>query len=383
MKKRTVKIFLTLFSVIVSLLIGEFIVGKYKHQMTYAEAYFYQMKCYVKDDLLPFSLPKNYSCLMRDYNGVFNIRAQFNSLGYRGKEFLLNKPPNTTRILVLGDSFTFGIGVSDEETYPYQLEKILKEKGHSNTEVINAGYADAFSPDSYYLYLKKRGLALKPDIVILGFFVYNDISDLAETVWEKADKDGLPEKISSCCHVVDGGILRNKMIDFKYKYPILRDSQLFLLVVNTLNARFKLFKNSISMPTKDELKLGCVMSPDCIHLFSAEEEKTYKVLKGIKDITQKENIPFLVVLIPLDHQLNPKDYNFWFIDTNNLDFIQKRIGKNLSESRISYLDLYPIFDKQRGRGRPFLPKDLHFNALGGQITAESIASYLVENKLIK
>lgn len=362
-----------------SLFIAEKIIGKYRHQITYREANYYSYKCYANDNLLPFTLPQNKICPMSSPSGEFDVRVTTNSLGYRGKEIAFDKKPGTKRILVLGDSFTFGVGIRDEETYPYQLEQVLKEKGYSNAEVVNAGYADAFSPDSYYLYLKERGIKLAPDIVLVGFFVYNDISDLAETVWEKTDEDGLPEKISSCCRVVDGGILRNKMVDFKYRIPVLRESQFYLFLINTLQNKFHLFKPGGYLPTKDETNLGCAMSPYCIHNYKSEEEKVYKVLSAAREISEKEGVQFSVVLIPLDHQLNPQKYNFWFIDQHNLDFVQKRLGKEFGERRINYLDLYPVFDKARDKGSPFLPKDLHFNGLGGRIAAESIADYLVAN----
>ena len=38
------------------------------------------------------------------------------------------------RILFLGDSYTFGDNVSDNETYPFYLQQMLP-----NTEVINMG----------------------------------------------------------------------------------------------------------------------------------------------------------------------------------------------------------------------------------------------------
>ncbi len=72
-----------------------------------------------------------------DDNG--NIDVSINSLGFRGPEITREKPEGMFRIVALGASTTYGIYVSDEYTYPYQLEKKLDEKfGSDKIEVINA-----------------------------------------------------------------------------------------------------------------------------------------------------------------------------------------------------------------------------------------------------
>ena len=45
------------------------------------------------------------------------------------------------RILVLGDSFTFGYGVENDETYSVQLQNLLNERLDRTVEVVNAGFA--------------------------------------------------------------------------------------------------------------------------------------------------------------------------------------------------------------------------------------------------
>lgn len=58
-----------------------------------------------------------------------------NSRGFRGAEFSLEKPIGKTRIVTLGGSTTYGVGVNNEETWPYQLQQQLG----SDYEVINMG----------------------------------------------------------------------------------------------------------------------------------------------------------------------------------------------------------------------------------------------------
>jgi len=87
-----------------------------------------------------------------------------NSKGFRGKNnYSYEKTHNKTRILVLGDPFTFGDNVSDHETYSHQLQLRLPM-----TEIINLG-VHGYGHDQMLILLKEEGLKHKPDIIILGF----------------------------------------------------------------------------------------------------------------------------------------------------------------------------------------------------------------------
>lgn len=107
----------------------------------------------------------------------------------RHKGYPLEKPENTFRIVVLGDSFTFGQGVKRDETFPKRLEHLLnKASAGTKFEVINLGFCglntggefemlaerginpDTWQPDGRY-----RGLAYSPDLIILEYTL-NDSS---------------------------------------------------------------------------------------------------------------------------------------------------------------------------------------------------------------
>lgn len=87
-----------------------------------------------------------------------------NSKGIRGKtEYTYSKKENKPRLLILGDSFTFGDGVNNNETYPYYLQQKLPD-----AEVINFG-VHGYGHDQMLIYLKEEGVKYRPDIVILGY----------------------------------------------------------------------------------------------------------------------------------------------------------------------------------------------------------------------
>jgi hypothetical protein len=76
------------------------------------------------------------------YDGWFaGVPVRINSLGFRDrKDYPLDKAPNTFRIIVLGDSVTFGHGTLDETTYPHLLEQQLRAwRPNVNWEVWNLG----------------------------------------------------------------------------------------------------------------------------------------------------------------------------------------------------------------------------------------------------
>jgi lysophospholipase L1-like esterase len=100
------------------------------------------------------------------------VQVAINSHGLRDDEYDYAKPRDTVRILVLGDSNTFGWGVLMEATYPKQLERLLNERGpgHRRYEVINAGVGN-YNTAMEIAYLEKRGLRYSPDVVIVGWFI--------------------------------------------------------------------------------------------------------------------------------------------------------------------------------------------------------------------
>ncbi len=110
-----------------------------------------------------------------NYSHLFNrtVVATINSEGFRGEKVDLIKGENITRILVLGDSCTFGYGLLDNETSPHLLEKKLNSGG--NFEVLNFGVSD-YDTDLEIERLIYHGLKWNPDIVILAY-VSNDIED--------------------------------------------------------------------------------------------------------------------------------------------------------------------------------------------------------------
>lgn len=100
-----------------------------------------------------------------------------NSLGFRSREIREKKPRGTFRILFVGDSFTEGFGVGDQETLPYYFEKIARQMDKS-IEVINAGHS-GYELRDYDWFLNGYIRRLCPDLVIVSVYAGNDLTPVA------------------------------------------------------------------------------------------------------------------------------------------------------------------------------------------------------------
>jgi lysophospholipase L1-like esterase len=142
--------------------------------------------------------------------GATNQRVSINALGFRGREVDLEKPAGSRRIVVLGDSLAFGLGVEQDEPFPAQLGALFARAG-SAVEVLNLGVPGYDVLNEVGL-LAEQGRRLEPDIVVVGFCI-NDVgvhsanvgmmelsrehgwlirrSELARTILSRVDRSAL------------------------------------------------------------------------------------------------------------------------------------------------------------------------------------------------
>jgi lysophospholipase L1-like esterase len=128
----------------------------------------------------------------------FSVMVAVNALGARGPE-RGSKAPDTARILLLGDSFAFGWGVEQEETFGARLERLLRERVGS-VEVLSAA-VPGWSTDQQYLYLHVHGLTLDPDLILLA----EGENDLEEIGLNRLTlgEDRLPVRIEPMWRIID------------------------------------------------------------------------------------------------------------------------------------------------------------------------------------
>ncbi len=112
-----------------------------------------------------------------------------NSEGFRDEEFPDEKAPSEFRIVCLGDSWTVGSNVNQNESYPYLLEESLKKEfPGANFKTFNLA---VFGYTSYQgLKLVERALELEPDILVVGFAMNeSDILSSIDQLGENTNYD--------------------------------------------------------------------------------------------------------------------------------------------------------------------------------------------------
>jgi hypothetical protein len=94
----------------------------------------------------------------------YAVESRYNSRVFRGPEF----PPRRAgvrRVVLIGDSFTEGWGVKEEDTCVAALERLLNGGGSGAFEVLNGGRANSDFPGTWFLF--RHALLLDPDVVVL------------------------------------------------------------------------------------------------------------------------------------------------------------------------------------------------------------------------
>jgi lysophospholipase L1-like esterase len=102
-----------------------------------------------------------------DMKRTFPYRTNAHGLRDRDRPV---KAPGTTRVLVMGDSYTWGYAVAEEEAYPQAAERLLQARGRPDIEVVNGGIPDYNTRQERQL-LEQLLPIYRPDAVFLGYVV--------------------------------------------------------------------------------------------------------------------------------------------------------------------------------------------------------------------
>src|SRR5688572_1079159 len=129
------------------------------------------------DNLTPERRQPTGTALLKDIPGSERIYGltprlppptRINSFGFRGPEIALTKPSGVFRILMLGDSITYGNAVDWDQTFSYQLQQLLNDQGSSmRFEVLNLGVS-GYNSRQELASLRELGMQFAPDLVVLN-----------------------------------------------------------------------------------------------------------------------------------------------------------------------------------------------------------------------
>ena len=277
--------------------------------------------------------------------------VKINSQGLRDYEYPLQKAPNTFRIIVLGDSVTFGTGVTMEETYAKRLE-IMLNAGSSqwHYEVLNFGIPGAQTHHELS-YFEKKGLRYQPDLLILGYFL-NDLNPPFEAAVTGGGTTWMSQAI---------GFVKNQL------------KRLFAvrLILEKLDLAFNLDRTVLTRneDTKTSYWQHIVGMYSTVNYWEQNKVR----LRQLERMTKERNIGFLLVIFPFENQIST-------IDTSDLR-PQSLIEEFCQQEQLHVLNLIQAF-KHTG-GHLYLDRDnLHLNDRGHQVAAETIFKALHSQGLI-
>jgi hypothetical protein len=274
--------------------------------------------------------------------------SEINSEGFRGEEFTARKDENSVRIIMLGDSITYGSFVKRSETFSDVLEKTLIAKSRllplpKRYEVMNFGIP-GYNIVSEIEVLKVFGLKYKPDIVVLNYF-WNDNEAYSFNYWNFLQRHDIApaEKNWAYQYYLNPDRFRWKRLFLKshlfaYFWALTHNLRESFLEFN--NIEYEKYKNDI---VRDKL----------IDLRQMGVDNNFKVLICMHPI--------------LDYDRNEPHPNY------------AKTKKIAEELEISCFDLTRYYTKQSADPRKFLvtEKDTyHPNPAGHRLIAHSLQSEL-------
>ncbi len=300
--------------------------------------------------------------------GSFATTFRTNSHGLRDREHPLEKPPSGTRIVVVGDSFTWGYGVNDDKVYPRVLEPLLE-----GVEVINLGVT-AFGTKQEFDYLKLEGLRYGPDIVILGFCL-NDIYPDTESVQAAAP-------------AATGAALN------RAKRWLSEHAALYELARQAANTNKTVVKLLVRLGVKDSLsgfeELDVNLMP-ALRVYPdrlrRSFEQTRAELLEIHRFLAERRIRFVLVLIPslqsIDARALRQSIAYSLYDEADFDLEKPyRLLEAFARAHeIEVVNPYRALKRLHEAGVPlYLKRDIHFNPAGHRALADEIAAYLTAGR---
>jgi len=302
----------------------------------------------------------------------FTTQVRINQLGIRGPE-IGPRQPGVRRLLVLGDSFTFGMGVEEKDAFPAQLAAELSRRGVP-AEGINAGIGGYGVPDEVR-WFEQYGREVHPDVIVLGIFTGNDLQDAAP--------DRPPAFVSHGELLDKAELSRSAVFHWLYQH-----SQLFVLVKYSLPAPVdRTIRRTLHMPEpsairglREEMALYDPRNRPRAELGGVASEAAIRRLLAL---TQAEHPAIIALLLPSKLQADDVEWNGAL---RQLGLAPSQVDRTLPNEIFSgvlarcgvpMLDLTPILSAALRHGEvDFFPKDQHYTVAGNRRIAREAAELI-------
>ncbi|MBI5056917.1 MAG: hypothetical protein HZB61_09925 [Nitrospirae bacterium] len=321
--------------------------------------------------------------------GLNPEHPEISSQGLRDDKFVIPKPAGTLRILVLGDSIAYGVGVSKDQTFPKRLQTTLRRQFKA-VDVINSGVSGYSAYNELQFYLSK-GREFEADIVIVAFCM-NDVANPRLQWWgfHKERLVSIPdEAIPNIDYDRNHAIPRLKKLKraqqadlVENKPSLLERSELYNSVTRGIDLLF-LEKTENTPDVKSKVPTYITGEDTLsIKVLLDETSPEWKWLTSVYDklhnATEADHAKLIIAVFPLAYQLD-KDYPF---------FPQENIARYCRQNSIPCIDLLTPFRQHRKEDIFFLNNSgfydvWHLTENGHEISAEAISRFLLENNLLQ
>jgi acetyltransferase AlgX (SGNH hydrolase-like protein) len=333
------------------------------------------------------------------------VPVRINSRGYRGGEHPWDGPSGF-RILVLGDSFTFGFGVGEDDAYPVLLERALAAR---HAQVINAGLA-GMGPDNEARLLAADGPGLRPDLVLVGFYVGNDLIDAATGVARTRLRGGAPTVPDSILQrwyrpLRPGRILPEPLarpapagldLPLPFKDALRQHSHLYRLItgrVGRLQLAWRGPAAGAATQARVEEFNPFRQEAFCLKSYPPEFDEAWQKAKDalgqINAWCGGHGARLALVVIPTEAQVYPERWDdvrrrFVLRDEDfDLDKPQRILAAHAAAGGLTLIDLLPVLRAARATGGPLYSRtDIHWTPRGHQVAADEILRRLDAARLL-
>ncbi len=279
------------------------------------------------DPLLGWKLPPG--AVIPEVKDEYSVTYLANRQGFRSRrDFSLEAPGR--RIAMLGDSYSFGSGVEDDETFAAVLESRLEDTWCDNFGI------GAWGVDQMWLALRHVALPLAPDLVVLSF-IRNDLDRSLSSYrqdhawrWKPAFRLSGGELVPMTKENRPGAVRR------------------FVHQKSRLHRLGRKLEHSLSRR----------------HAVGYRWRLNRALFAAIRDDCRRAGVPLLVVHIPINRRKPAPMFEREFAGLG-----------------IEYLDLTPRLPADAGA--LYYPRDRHLNAAGHLFAAGEIHRALVERGLLR
>lgn len=274
-------------------------------------------------------------------DGTRLITYHTNNYGFRMNENIsLKKLEKKKRVLVLGDSFAFGVGIGQNETISYLLQELLG----NTTEVLNGAIQGLSSLQSYGLYYNEYA-ALDADLVV--FFHY--MNDITGNVEPRTDYDRPVYDPVKGSVVVTG---RPLIVKNAFAADHSSTSR-FLHISGLIDKNRDLFLNRRRVMSEEASDI------DVLQTYKKEASPRMQiavafncemVLGSFGRLSEQRNQTFLMVYIPAHIELDEPyfrrtmtSYKNVSADDFDLKHVRNAVAECAKEQNLRYIDLTSFF----------------------------------------